>query len=139
MTNTKFYQVWKTMKSRCSNPNATCYENYGGKGIKVCGEWADFEAFHRDMFSGYKEGLQLDREDNDSDYNKDNCRWVTPIENANNKSNNATIEYKGEKYTKSQLARKYNMPLYILKNRLGRGMSVKECIETPIKRRKNNE
>jgi hypothetical protein len=71
----KIYGVWEAMLDRCRNPAHPSYPDYGGRGIRVCGEWHRFEAFLRDM--GEKpEGMSLDRIDNSRDYEPGNCRWT---------------------------------------------------------------
>ncbi|MEU5859935.1 hypothetical protein ABZ815_02085 [Nonomuraea sp. NPDC047529] len=85
---TPLYQAWSSMKQRCSNPNIRGAHRYSGRGITVCTEWVDsFEKF-RDwaMRHGYVEGKELDRIDNDFGYSPDNCRWVTKLENLDNRS-----------------------------------------------------
>jgi hypothetical protein len=85
---TKLYARWINMKARCNNPNATRYENYGGRGITVCQEWQDsFEAFKEwALANGYEENLQINRIDNDGNYCPENCDWVTNTENLRNQS-----------------------------------------------------
>lgn len=90
---TRLYGIWQNMKGRCNNPNDARYDRYGGRGIKVCGEWeTDFIAFHDwAIASGYSDDLTLDRKDNDGDYCPDNCRWATQKEQSNNRSTNIKI------------------------------------------------
>lgn len=87
LTNTKLYGVWRTMKSRCLNPNNKKYNDYGGRGIKVCEEWSlHFRSFYDwAMSNGYEEGLSIDRIDNDCDYCPENCRWTDWVTQANNR------------------------------------------------------
>lgn len=72
------------MIQRCENPEATGYEYYGALGVTVCAEWHDFEAFLSDM-GERPAGRTLYRRDPHGNYERDNCRWATPTEQANNK------------------------------------------------------
>lgn len=78
--------IWKNMRSRCENPNATSYNDYGGRGISVCDEWHQFIYFYNWAISnGYSDELSIDRIDVDGNYCPANCRWATAKEQARNK------------------------------------------------------
>mgnify|MGYP000474487711 CR=1 FL=1 len=83
MCGTTTYGVWKTMKHRCLNPKAEHYDRYGGRGIAVCDEWLTFDNFYADM-GDQPAGMQIDRENNDGNYEPENCRWVTREVNMRN-------------------------------------------------------
>ena len=81
----RMYRVWHGMRQRCNNKVTPYYKDYGGRGISVCSEWSDFEAF-RDwaIKSGYSSNLTIDRIDNDGNYSPDNCRFTTQPVQARN-------------------------------------------------------
>jgi hypothetical protein len=85
MSRTRFYKIWKGMRVRCYNKNAKEYRNYGGRGITICKEWNNFENFKRDMFVSYRYPLTIERIDNNGNYCKDNCKWITILEQSKNK------------------------------------------------------
>lgn len=93
---TKIYDVWNSMRLRCTKPSQSCYPNYGGRGIKVCERWMNsFENFFADMGSTYQEGLSLDRIDVDGDYTPENCRWSTWEEQMRNTRKNKLFTING--------------------------------------------
>jgi hypothetical protein len=96
---TPLYSVWTNMRARCSKPNYRYYHNYGGRGIRVCKEWdCSFEAFQSWAFSnGYCSNLQIDRINNNGNYEPNNCRWVTREQNMANtrKFKKGSSKYKG--------------------------------------------
>ena len=75
---TRIYRIWADMNDRILNPNATGYENYGGRGIKICEEWRNPVIFMVwAVNNGYDSKLELDRIDNNGNYEPGNCRFVT--------------------------------------------------------------
>ena len=120
-SNTPLYAVWHSMRQRCDNENHKFYERYGGRGIKVCDEWEEFEPF-RDwaLDNGYESGLTLDRECNDRGYYPDNCRWVTQQTQTNNRSTNHFISYNGKTHTIAEWARLLQVNYSTLQGRINR-------------------
>lgn len=93
--NTKLHKVWREMKNRCKNQNSGSYKNYGARGITVCPEWEEFDTFFTwAIESGYKEGLSIDRIDNDKGYSPENCRWADWSQQMKNRRRSA---YAGSK------------------------------------------
>lgn len=78
-TKNPLYGTYKQMLQRCYNPKHKYYSYYGGRGIKVCDRWrgpSGFASFLEDM-GEKRQGLTLDRTNNDGDYEPSNCRWAT--------------------------------------------------------------
>lgn len=112
--------VYYDMLRRCYNPNDNHYKDYGGRGIAVCSEWKnDCCAFYKwAKENGYKEGLQLDRMDNNGNYEPDNCHWVTPSENAYNKRNTRLVTYNGKTMTLLDWEKETGIPKVALADRI---------------------
>lgn len=82
----KVYRTWQGIIARCNNHKHVNYMRYGGRGVTVCEEWGNsFPTFYRDMGDPPTENYQIDRKDNDKGYSKDNCRWVLPGKNSQNR------------------------------------------------------
>jgi hypothetical protein len=124
------------MRRRCQDPNDKTFAFYGGRGITVCERWQDFTAFYEDMAPRPSPQHQLDRIDNNGNYEPGNCRWVTPIENGNNKRNNTLYEWRGESLTLPEWARRTGINYGALQSRVDRlGWSIERALTTPIRPR----
>jgi hypothetical protein len=92
LSKTRIYKTWQGMKKRIFNPNDTRFANYGGRGIKICDEWLDFEKFYMwSISNGYSKNLTIDRIDNNGNYEPNNCRWVDMKTQSRNRSSNILI------------------------------------------------
>lgn len=97
---TREYQIWADMKTRCDCENNKFYPDYGGRGISYEDKWKSFEGFWEDMEEGYGVNLTLDRVDVNASYSKANCRWATVSQQNHNrrKKANTNSEYIGVLY-----------------------------------------
>lgn len=128
----KLYSVWDNMRKRCSDPNGKRYKNYGGRGISVCEEWKNnYLAFAKwAEENGYEDGLTIDRINNDGNYEPSNCRWTDRITQANNRTTNVIMEYKGFKGTIADICREFSANYGLVIERMNRGRTLAESIET---------
>lgn len=127
---TKLYRIFSGMKTRCYGKTSKPYKNYGGRGIKIHQEWLDDVSLFFDwaMKNGYEEGLEIERIDNDGNYEPDNCRFATRVEQANNRRTNKFIEYNGIRLTVSQWSAKLGMSRHGVKGRLNKGWSIERAL-----------
>lgn len=124
------YASWSGMLQRCTNPNAPAFRNYGARGITVAPEWLDFASFLSDM-GERPEGTTLDRVDNAKGYSKDNCRWATIREQQQNRRVNVHVDYNGESFCVSALARKLDLKRATLVYRMRQGWPIDRWGERP--------
>jgi hypothetical protein len=109
----KEWYSWWMAQERCTNPQNKSYHRYGGRGVKFCDRWANnFDNFYSDMGKKPSGKYTLGRKDNDKDYEPDNCRWETDLEQQNNKSSNVFIEYNGVRLTISQWSEKLGIDYF---------------------------
>lgn len=107
----RLFNIFAHMKQRCYNPKSCNYNNYGGRGIKICDEWLNdskkFYAWAKE--NGYKDNLTIDRINVNGNYEPANCRWLTLKEQQNNRTNNRKITINNVTKTASQWAEYYNI------------------------------
>lgn len=125
---------WGSMKTRCQNPNHVYFARYGGRGIRVCKRWQNFECFLADMGPRPGRNYSLDRIDNDGDYEPGNCRWASTKKQGRNTSQNRIIEHNGVRKTLIEWSEEIGIGKTVLRNRLDRGWSVERALTEPVNR-----
>lgn len=108
------YSVWRNIINRCNynNKNNKNYKHYGGRGIKICDEWLnDFQVFYDwCVNNGWKSGLEIDRRNNNGNYEPSNCRFVTRKQNCRNTRVSKTWIVNNEKFDSVRsAAKKFNV------------------------------
>lgn len=128
------YTSWAHAKKRCSNPDDAAFKDYGGRGIRMCEEWANsFEAFFRDMGPRPK-GRSLDRIDVNGHYEPSNCRWATRREQHNNMRTSRYVVVGSERLTVAEASRRAGMAAYVVYSRLKLGWSIERALSDPVKK-----
>ena len=133
MCHTKLYKVYSGILNRCKNKK---WKYYHGKGITICNEWKnDFMAFYNwATLNGYKEGLSIDRIDNDGNYDPNNCKWSTVKEQQRNRSVNHVLEFQGENKCISEWAEILNIDKRTILSRIRAGWSIEEALTRAIQK-----
>ncbi len=129
----KAYRTWAGMRSRCNNEKQPAYPNYGGRGIKVCERWADYEAFLADMGEP-PPGTTLDRIDNDGPYSPGNCRWATIEEQRRNSRRTINVTIGGVTKCLSDWSKERGLSYGAVYARIKRGWNPIEALETKVAR-----
>src|SRR6185369_5026142 len=116
------YGTWKNMIARCFNPKAKGFEYYGGRGIMVCARWRDsFMAFVEDMGERPDPTYQIDRIDNNGNYEPNNCRWIDRKTNCLNRSRRRMLEHDGRIMHASEWSEETGIPLSQILKRIYNG------------------
>ena len=129
--NERLLRIWRAMLHRCYKETDEHYDYYGGRGIKVCDDWHDFEAFQKwALANGYADNLTIDRLDGNKDYYPDNCSWATMTVQNNHKSDTKWLTYKGKTQSLSDWCRELGLDYFRIKARLNSlGWSVEDAFE----------
>lgn len=131
------YSGWRGMIQRCTDANHKQWKDYGGRGIKVCERWQNsFANFLEDM-GERPDGMELDRINNDGDYEPGNCRWISRNRNSKNKRSNVLITWNGETKCATEWDESLGLAKGVVGHRLKKGWSVEKAITTPSNKVKN--
>lgn len=126
------YGAWLNMRSRCSNPRATGYKNWGGRGIKTCDKWSEAKNFIEDMIPSWTKHSTLERIDNNDDYYKANCRWAPRADQPRNQRRNVLVDTPIGRMILAKAVRVYGKTCYNnVRDRLKRGWPMWEAISAP--------
>lgn len=120
------YKTWKSMLTRCYNPNSISYKNYGARGVKICDRWRGylgFENFIKDM-GERPDGTTLDRIDYNGNYEPSNCHWATSDEQANNRTDNIYIIVGDRKITAKQFCKALGLNYWVAIKQIQRGYDI---------------
>lgn len=113
----KLYRTWQSMKQRCYNPKCNAYKDYGGRGIKICEQWMNYEVFREwsqaNNFDEKAKGheLSIDRIDVNGDYEPNNCRWVGHETQNYNKRCTVRVDVYGRQLTLKEISKEYMIPI----------------------------
>lgn len=133
---TRLYRIWYDMRQRCRYDKSINWHLYGGRGISVCDEWAEsFDAFREwAKSSGYQDGLQLDRIDNDGDYSPINCKWSTVSEQGNNRRTCIYVTIDGDTKSVSEWCKVTGVNRMTAYNRIRRGWEPETAVTKGVKK-----
>lgn len=126
------YAAWCAMRSRCLNDSHESYPNYGGRGISICERWMEFANFLADM-GDRPQGMEIDRINNDGNYEPGNCRWATKKQQMQNRRTVINITIDGETLCIAEWARRMGVLHSGIRMRLVRGMNPTEAVMRPFR------
>lgn len=93
-------------------------------------EWDTFENFLRDMGYPPDNNHTIERIDVNGNYEKNNCKWATPAEQARNRRNSRFYEYQGKKMILKDWANELNVNEITLRYRIKRGWPIEKIFNT---------
>ena len=131
---TKEWRAWAAMIRRCSYPAMPRYSRYAGRGITVCDEWRhDYSQFLKDVGRAPTEDHQLDRINNDGNYEASNVKWSTRSEQIRNSSKARYLEHDGQRMTMGDWSKQTGIKRRTLQMRLDKyGYSIADALTTPV-------
>lgn len=132
------YRAFRNAINRCEREKDINWKSYGGRGIRMCEKWrSSFRAFIEDM-GECPLGFELDRIDNDKNYEPENCRWIDLKTNRRNTQRTRLIEYDGQRRCIREWEEVLGIVHGVLWARLKRGMPVGRAMTLRAKKKPKN-
>lgn len=119
------YASWLSMHRRCSDKGN---KNYGGRGIKVCERWFNFNSFLNDM-GERKIGMTIDRINPNGNYEPSNCKWSNHKEQSRNRRGSLKVDINGELLNLIDISEKYKISQTTIYRRYKQGLRGQRLIE----------
>jgi hypothetical protein len=98
---------YSAAKQRCESPNDTSYANYGGRGIRMCFSSASEYINYVLTLPGAAKDKEIDRIDNDGNYERGNLRWTDRKEQSRNRRFNRYVTWQGTQMVWSDFVRNH--------------------------------
>lgn len=129
------YWVWSSMCQRCTNTNNKRFKDYGARGITVQKNWLNDPGkfINWCLNNNWKPGLTIERINNDSGYNSQNCKFITPAEQARNTRKTIFLIFNHENKSLQEWAKLKNINPKVLHDRIYKcKWSIKKALTTPL-------
>ncbi len=128
--------TWNSMINRCMRPSSPEYERYALRGITICNRWLLYDNFYDDMIGTFKQGLSLDRIDNDGNYEPSNCHWATAKQQARNTRRNRMITINGTTKCLAEWIELSGINNGVVRQRFYTlGWPIEQCLSTSVRKR----
>lgn len=138
-TKSVHYDRWRHMMDRCYNAECASWKNYGGRGIKVCDRWHNIAVFVAELPDGYRQGLELDRIDNDGNYEPGNIQWSTRQQNSAHRRSARLLTFGGVTQSLEEWAVARQVPASFILERIDYlGWPVERALTEPVADRVEN-
>lgn len=125
------YRIWQSMLRRCDTKSATGYENYGGRGLKVCLRWHSYINFKNDM-GVCPPKFSIERINNNKGYYKSNCKWILKGKQMQNTRRSILIKHKGQTKCAKVWARELKIPAATFWRKVKKGLSIKQILAEKV-------
>jgi len=133
MTGSPTFRSWISMNTRCNDPKRIYY---GGRGIKVCRFLKESPKNLLSLIGKRPSGQSIDRKYSNGNYSCGQCaeclkkgwsmniRWATRKEQQRNTRRTRLVTINGKTKCASEWAEKFNLPDYVILQRLNAGWPV---------------